>query len=772
MSPESNPHPAPSTANGESFFHELVRKAPLAIFVQTEGRFAYVNPSACAIFGAAVPEDLVGTPVLERFLPEDRVRIGERIRRLNELREAAETSQQEFLRLDGSRGFGETSAIPFVHEGRNGALVYLRDLTQHMIDQKEVRTRDELLNLTGRLAKVGGWEFDAQTLEGTWTEEVARIHDLDPARSTDVSIGLRFYTPESRSRIEAAIAAAITQGIPYDLELEMVTDAGNHKWVRTKGFPQMLGDRVVSVHGIFQDITESRLVLTRLAEEKERLAVTLRSIGDGVITTDTRGNVTMLNPIAEELTGWSSAEAQGRPLTEVFPIFNELSRERSEDPVAKVLRSGLVVELANHTCLISRDGVERSIADSGAPILDDMGRILGVVLVFRDVTEKHRIAESLRRTQSLESIGVLAGGIAHDFNNLLSGIFGNLCLAQDATHAGDGEAALRSLSRSLGIFERAKALTQQLLTFAKGGTPVRETIAITNLVQRSTLFALSGSNVSADIRLDPNPWTCSCDPNQISQVVDNLVLNARQSMPDGGVVRIEVENTLLEPGVGLSHSRTGPHVRIRVSDHGEGIPKDIQARIFDPFFSTKSTGHGLGLSTVHSIIQRHDGWIELESEVGVGTSFEVYLPARPEPSQPGTESEPSSGSWPRDRVRILVLDDEEFIAEYVQVVLESIGYDVVATSDGATAVDAYRKALDEGNPFGICFLDLTIPGGMGGVEAARRMKMVGGDAFYVASSGYSDDPVMAEPLQHGFHESLRKPFLTEDLLGLLRRILR
>jgi len=763
--------PVAALENGESFFHALVEQAPLGIFVQTGGCFAYLNPLACGIFGASSPEDLLGRPVIDRFPPEAHDLIRERIRRLNENFQSVETVEVDFLRLDGTRGTFQSSAIPFVQHGQNGALVFLRDTTVQRQAQEAVKARDELLRLTGRLAKVGGWEFDAETLQGTWTEEVARIHDLDPNLPTDVALGLSFYTDHSRTCIERAIADALEHGREYDIELQMITAMGNRKWVRTKGYPESRDGRVVRVRGIFQDITEAKLASSRLAEERERLAVTLRSIGDGVITTDTLGCVTMLNPVAEELTGWRSEEAFGKPLNEVFVIFNELTRKTCEDPVAKVLKTGLVVELANHTCLVARDGRERAIADSGAPILDDRGTILGVVLVFRDVTEKHKLADSMHRAQSLEAIGVLAGGIAHDFNNLLSGIFGNLCLAQEATREGDLDNAQLSLTRALGIFERAKALTQQLLTFSKGGTPVREVQQIGALLRKSVNFALSGSNVSADLHIDPDLWSCDCDQNQIGQVVDNIVINAQQAMPTGGVVEVAARNEVLDPGPSGPEERRGQFVHIRIRDHGNGIPKEILPRIFDPFFSTKTTGHGLGLATVYSIVQRHDGWIDVESEPGAGTTFDIFLPAHVDPSSVGPDSEVAASPWASGQGRILVMDDEDYIAEFLEVVLEKLGYAVVTASNGQDAVAAFRHAETAGAPFRLCILDLTIPGGMGGIAAAQEMRALRPDAFFVASSGYSDDPVVADPSSHGFHDSLSKPFLKADLIRMLERVL-
>lgn len=772
MRPSNGPFGLHAPELGGAFFQSLVENAPLGIFVQMRGCFTYLNPAACDILGVESQEFLVGTKVLERFRPEDRARIAERIRRLNENREKVEVSEQEFLRLDGSTGVGQTSAIPFEHEGEHGALVFIRDFTQHRRDREAVELRDELLRSTGRMAKVGGWEFDATTLQGTWTEEVARIHELDPNEPTNVQLGLSFYTPPSRRLVETAIAKAISDGESYELELEMVTPSGSRKWVRTKGVPEWRHGRVARVRGIFQDITEARMAAQLVAERTERLEVTLRSIGDGVITTDAEGLVTLLNPVAEELTGWRSEDAQGRNLGEVFVIFNEHTKAICEDPVAKVLKTGLVVELANHTCLKSKTGVERSIADSGAPIKDWDGNIIGVVLVFRDMTEKHKLTESMHRAQSLESIGVLAGGIAHDFNNLLSGIFGNLNIALEASTRSDQATVQSSIAKALGIFDRAKALTQQLLTFSKGGTPVRQVQELGGLLRRCTSFALSGSNVSANLDIDPDLWKCECDPNQLGQAIDNLVINAQQAMPHGGVVDVRACNIVLDPNPARPPNRSGPFVRVGIADHGTGIPAGILARIFDPFFSTKATGHGLGLATVHSIVKRHDGWIEVESKEGIGTKFDIFLPAHSD----STAVEPSSIEPPKSASmaggRILVMDDEEFIAEYLETMLKMHGYDVVAVANGEDAVDSFRRSEASGIPFDLCILDLTVPGGMGGVAAAQAIHALRANVPLVASSGYAEDPVVADPGSHGFVDSLSKPFLKADLLEMLERVFR
>ncbi|HOU93805.1 MAG TPA: PAS domain S-box protein, partial [Polyangiaceae bacterium] len=377
---------------------------------------------------------------------------------------------------------------------------------------------------------------------------------------------------------------------------------------------------------VVQDITERKQAETALREEKERLAVTLRSIADGVITTDTEGRVVLMNPVAEALTGWRQPEAAGRPLAEVFHVVHAASGRSVEDPVARVLTGGQTTELPEEVRLVARDGVERPIADSGAPIKDAAGQVTGVVLVFRDVTEKQRLLASLQRESRLESLGVLAGGIAHDFNNLLSGIFGYVDLARLVTH--EPETA-DHLTRALGALTRARDLTGQLLTFAKGGTPVKRVQSLFPFVQETARFALSGSVCRSQFDVEEGLWPCDFDPNQIAQVIDNIVRNAEQAMPGGGVIEVVARNVILAERAHPSLA-PGRYVRLVIADRGVGIPPEHLSRIFDPFYTTKPRGHGLGLATGYSIVRRHGGCIDVESEPGRGSVFSVYLPAAAE----------------------------------------------------------------------------------------------------------------------------------------------
>ncbi|MEW6751028.1 MAG: GAF domain-containing protein [Candidatus Latescibacterota bacterium] len=505
--------------------------------------------------------------------------------------------------------------------------------------------------------------------------------------------------------------------------------------------------------------------LQRLAAEHERLLVTLRSIGDGVIATDAEGHISLVNKAAEELTGWSHEEAAGRPLGGVFRIVSERTGEPCEDPVSRVVHSGVVVGLANHTVLVRRDGVERSIADSGAPIRDRDGRIIGVVLVFRDVTAQRRLEAELLRTEKLESLGVLAGGIAHDFNNILTSIIGTVSLARMDLKPTD--ALLGPMTQVEQAAWRATQLTQQLLTFARGGAPVRRTASLPQLIEASASFALSGTNVRCEYAIDQGLWPADVDTGQVSQVIQNLVINAHQAMPGGGRLRIGARNLALQAGSSLP-LKEGRYVEIEVADEGVGIPPKHLQRIFEPYFSTKRRGSGLGLATAHSIIANHEGHIAVESRMGVGTTFRIYLPARPEATPPrvGDSAAPAAGHG-----RILLVDDDEALLVAARCMLQHLGYQVVCAGDGAEGLSLYLEARAAGEPFAAVILDLTIPGGMGGKETVTRLLAADSRVKAVVSSGYSHDPVMSDYRRYGFSGVVAKPYDVSELGRVLREVL-
>jgi len=511
-------------------------------------------------------------------------------------------------------------------------------------------------------------------------------------------------------------------------------------------------------------IRERNLALDRLGAEKERLAVTLRSIGDGVIATDTDGKVVLINKIAEQLTGWSQEEAVGKSINEVFHIINEKTGEPCENPVEKVLKTNRITDLANHTALISRDGTKRSIADSGSPIRDKDGQVVGVVLVFRDITDQKKMREQMFRSQKLESIALLAGGIAHDFNNILTALMGNISLAKSQLGI-DGK-VYELLTSTENASRRASQLTQQLLTFAKGGEPVKETATLATLIKDSANFVLAGSNVKCSFDIPKDLWTVDIDSGQISQVIQNIVLNAKHAMPAGGTINITCENF-------INDSRTipslppGNFVKITIQDHGIGIPEKYLDKIFDPYFTTKESGSGLGLAVCYSIIQKHDGYIMVESTPGVGTTFTIYLPASQKKMSPRSDDEQLLSG----KGKILIMDDEELVREVSKEIFSSLGYEVEVAKDGDEMIELYQKAKRDGKPFDVVIMDLTIPGGMGGKEAIRKLLEIDPQAKAIVSSGYSNDSVMANYSEYGFKACLVKPYKLEEVSQKLRQLI-
>ncbi|MCD6388021.1 MAG: cache domain-containing protein [Desulfobulbaceae bacterium] len=760
-----------------------------------------------------------------------------------------------------------------------------------------------------------------------------------------------------------------------------------------------------------------------LLDEKERLFVTIRSIGDAVIATDTSGKVALMNTVAERLTGWKLAEAKGKFLSEIFTIVNSKTLEEVENPVEQVLEHKKTIDLAIHAMLIAKNGAKYQIADSAAPIQDSNGKITGVVLVFRDVTEEYKMREELRenehflnsifesiqdgisilnpdltirhvngvmnkwyagnlplegkkcfkcyhdenkpcdpcptlrclesgkakmdivpglpgsevkwvelysfpikddksgkitgvvefvrditerrqaeeelqenkeqlelalqgadlgtwnwdiptgyvifnerwaamlgyrmneigqdlsswkklmhpddlpkvmsiltdhlegrtsiyqaeyrlRTKSggwrwildtgkiltrdeqgkpvrfagthqditqrkraeeelqkmdkLKSVGTLAGGIAHDFNNILMSLFGNISIAK--LELSKDHPAFKFLSEAEKSMNRATRLTNQLLTFAKGGKPIKKDIPLDELVEGTVRFDLSGSNVKPVFETSANLWLAEVDKGQMQQVFSNLTINANQAMPDGGHLYITMENEDLSDK-SLLDLKPGKYIKVTVRDEGTGIDKKHLERIFDPYFTTKQAGSGLGLATTYSIVNRHGGHISVESALGKGTVFTLHLPASEARRLPEAREPAAKPFSPAQRAKGLVMDDEEMIRDIASQMLKKNGYKVQTAEGGKQAIEMYSQALDSGEPFDAVILDLTIPGGMGGEAAIKEILVLDPKAKCIVSSGYADDRIMSNYTEYGFKDIVSKPYAISQLQEVLSRVL-
>ncbi len=571
-----------------------------------------------------------------------------------------------------------------------------------------------------------------------------------------------------------------------------------------------------------QDITLLKQTEKAALVEKENLAITLRSIGDGVITTDLNSKVVLMNSVAENLTGWSQLESKGLPLDKVFHLINEKTRQSTSSPVQRALASNEIVQMENHLLLLARDGTSHAIADSSAPIRDHNNEVIGAVLVFRDVTLEQLLAEELLKTSKLEALGVLAGGIAHDFNNLLTAILVNLNLAKIVANTPITSFAElhRYVSEVTGLIEdaekatwRSKNITQQLLTFAKGGAPIKKHTYLAQLVKDSATFVLHGSGVGCQFLFDKLLWSVEADEGQLSQVIQNLVLNAIQSfsseLPSSTLEEAEKTNkasTLIQNNTTSQHQieiggqnlellnnqlpplEAGKYVRFWVKDNGKGINPEDLSRIFDPYFTTKENGSGLGLAVCYAVVQKHGGFITVESHLADsttythGTTFNIYIPALAEFSKP-VNSTPAHTNLQNGNtrqlplaplvknVRILIMDDEVILTNVLKKILSKVGSEAVIASEGKIALQLYREAQEVGKPFDMVILDLTIPGGLGGKETMKRLLELNPQVKAVVSSGYSKDPIMSNYREFGFQGILIKPFQIQDIYNLLDHLL-
>ncbi|MBN2364177.1 PAS domain S-box protein, partial [candidate division WOR-3 bacterium] len=515
--------------------------------------------------------------------------------------------------------------------------------------------------------------------------------------------------------------------------------------------------------GMVMDISAIKETEENLASEKERLSVTLKSIGDGVIVTDMKGDVILINTVAEKMTGWTEEEAVGKSVDEVFRIIEKDTGKPLENPVNKAIQIGEITSMTEGATLVSKNGMERLLADSAAPIKDKSGKIIGVVLVFRDITEKFKIEQELFKVDKLETVGLLAGGIAHDFNNMLAGILANISLAKILPLEKD---KIKYLDKAEKAIDRAKDLTTQLLVFSKGGAPVKNVVSLKDLLKETANFALTGSKSKCEFRFSENLSNVEADPGQLSQVINNIVINADHSMPVGGTITIEAENFKVG-GISTLPLKDGTYVKISVKDEGNGIPPENLKKIFDPFYSTKIKGSGLGLSICYTIVKNHGGHITVYSEIGKGSVFNLYLPA----THLDEKQEKKTEKLIYGKGKILVMDDENMIRENTHDMLSYLGYECDVTSSGTQAVEMYEKRMKEGGGYDAVILDLTVPGEMGGKRAMKLIKDCDEKAVGIVSSGYSDDPVLSEFSKFGFSGRILKPYKIEELSVLLSELI-
>ena len=494
-----------------------------------------------------------------------------------------------------------------------------------------------------------------------------------------------------------------------------------------------------------------------------QLTVLLAELQEGVLLADVAGKVVYLNAKAEKLLARTLAQSLGQDAGEVFCLVHLHNGQPGENPAAKALGSAEATSLNAEFALDTGAEVAQPVVFSARPVIDASGRPAGAVVVFRHPGEMSLTPEELVRSNRFESLGQLAGGIAHDFNNLLTTILGGVSMAKESRD-------YSGLENSERACMAAKALSKQLLSFSKGGTAIRHVVRTADILSDSVRLAAAGSTVKVEVQVAADTGSVCVDRAQILQVFQNLVINAIQAMTTGqGQIWITANNVLLAEGE-VAALAAGTYVAIEVRDNGSGIKPENLERIFDPFFTTKKTGTGLGLATVLSIVKRHGGQMGVDSEVGTGTAFTVFLPAADQPEEVEARRAPSF-NYAQRTGRILFMDDDPNICALTGGMLEGLGYKYDITKNGEEAVQFYKRYLNIGRPYDAVIMDLTIIGGMGGEQCFKLLRELHPDVRAIIASGYDNDDMARQFLELGFCGYLTKPYRIGDLGRIIKKVL-
>ena len=787
----------------EELLRQAVRVSQIGIFDHDHATNAiYWSPEQRIIYGWGADEAVTLPAFLDLIHPEDREAIAAAVLRAHDpAGDGLFDVEYRIRRRDGEARWLSTQSRTFF-AGEGVARRPMRtvgaslDITERKGMEQSLKESEEkfrtlfesandamfIIDLNGKIldANVVAYERLGYTKEELLSLTLAQLDP--PSMAAVLPERMEHLKKHGRSWIETAHTRKDGSIMPVEVNARMVT---------------LHGEKVI--FSVIRDVTERRQMQEQLEQKAAEQNAILENALVGIAYLRDRKFI-WINGKMEQMFGYDRGTVAGQT-TEIFypsqESYEETGREAYPLFVAgETYHSERLMRRQDGSlfwCSLSGKSVDPSAPDKGSIwILQDiseqkraeeeirrMNQNLENLVSERahelkqtnkrlvaEIEERKWVEEELIKAQKLESLGILAGGIAHDFNNMLTTVLGNVTLAMLDVER--GAPIYRSLETAETAALRAQDLTKQLLTFAKGGAPVKQTIDIGELVRHSIAFALRGSRTKYDVSLQDGLWLVDADEGQLAQVMHNLVINADHAMPQGGTIAVRCENSLLKNNEAPSLA-TGKYVRISVRDTGIGIPKDHLLKIFDPYFTTKQKGSGLGLATVYSVIQKHGGRIFAESALGEGTTFIILLPASDAVAVPKKRLE---NTVPTGTGKILVMDDEPDIRQTACDMLKRLGYSAMHAADGEGAVKLYREALRDGDPFKAVIMDLTIPGGMGGAETLRKLQEIDPDVKGIVSSGYSNDPVMAEYKKYGFAGVVAKPYRVRDLGEVIYRIIR
>ncbi|MDA8422108.1 MAG: PAS domain S-box protein [Nitrospiraceae bacterium] len=748
-------------------FRNLLNQSNDAIFVNdpAAGRFLIVNDKACGNLGYSSTELLAKrTMDIEATFPDQ----ASWDAHVNEVKSRGYMIFEGKHKRQGGALFPVEVNVTYMTAGdRDYMVAVARDISERKLSEQALRLSEERLSKAQKMAHVGNWEWDLVTNQLYWSDEVYRIYGVDPATfvPTFDAVGKAMHTGD-REPFANAVHAAIYERKHFEMDYRLIRPDGTERTVHTIGkVTYDSAGKPLIKSGTVQDITEQKQAEEKLRQSEEFARNILNTVDEGFIVIDRDFRIQTANKAYCSQAGRTSDEVVGRHCYEIsHGALRPCYEENEECAVRRVFETG-----KPHTTLHRHRDAKGSILyveTKAFPIQVSSGTVTSVIETVTNITEKHLLEEERLKTQKLEAIGTLAGGIAHDFNNLLQGVFGYISMAK---------IKIDQKARSLAMLEQAEkalhmsvSLTKQLLTFSKGGKPVTRKMDVLPAVENAVKFALSGSSVDYRITADKGLRSVEADEGQVGQVIQNIVLNADQAMPLGGMIAITLKN-VRAPRPGLPPALTkGDYVEIVVQDSGIGISEQYLQKIFDPYFTTKEKGSGLGLATSYSIIRNHGGVIAVASVVGKGTTFSVYLPAvEAKAKSVEAPAVPPSGR----KGRILVMDDEELIRDIVGEMMRVAGHVAEFAEQGESAIAKYRAAKDSGNPFDIVILDLTIRGGLGGKETIKRLRELDPGVKAIVSSGFSEDSIVADHRTYGFAACLMKPYEFEELRDTLNALL-
>ena len=565
---------------------------------------------------------------------------------------------------------------------------------------------------------------------------------------------------EDRTHFMAGLQNDDSEKSPGNFEFRIVNKRGEILWLEAK-VVFMTVETVPVILFFLSNATEKRNIEKALRESETKYRQLFEYAPAGIYEVDMKtGDFISVNDVMCEYTGYTKEEFLSMA---VWDVLDKDSLKQSLERFDKQQKGEHVPELAEYE--ITGKNKRKLWVLVNTKIHYENHQPNKATVVAHDITERKKLEQEISKAQKLESLGILAGGIAHDFNNLLSAIMGNISLAK--LRVEQGEDTVDLLEKALKASSNAKSLTQQLLVFSKGGAPIKKESSISAILKESTEFALRGSKVKCEFNIEENLWHIRVDLGQLDQVIHNLTLNAVQAMPEGGTLSISAKNWRVGPESGLT-LRRGKYIKIAFEDRGIGISEKHINKIFDPYYSTKASGSGLGLTMTYAVIQRHNGLIAVESEVSKGTTFNIFLPAVRK-STVGAEIK--TFNIVKGKGKILVMDDEKTIREISKEMISTLGYDVQCAADGNETLELYQKAIQDKKPFDTIIMDLTIPGGLGGKETMMQLKQIDPDVRVIVSSGYSNDPIMADFTKYGFMGVVRKPYGIEEISRVLHNVI-